>query len=134
MQRAPSATALSFILLRETASLNEDEVRALKQIKEASPEAAQAYELTQRFMIMIRKEGDEQLIDWIRQVRQSNLVELQNFALSLGRDQTAVENALTMEYSNGQVEGQVNCLKLKKRAMFGRASFESLRKRVLYMA
>ena len=47
-------------------------------------------------------------------------------------DQAAVENALTMEYSNGQVEGQVKLLKLKKRAMFGRANFELLRKRVLY--
>jgi len=81
---------------------------------------------------MIRKESDEQLIDWMGQVKQSNLVELHNFALGLGRDQAAVENALAMEYSNGQVEGQVNLLKLKKRAMFGRASFELLRKRVLY--
>ena len=137
LQRAPSATLLSFILLREADSLNEDEAWVLKQVRAASPEAAQAHELAQRFMTMVRKvgkEGDEQLHDWILQVKQSNLVELQNFALGLGRDQAAVENALTMEYSNGQVEGQVNLLKLKKRAMFGRASFELLRKRVLYMA
>jgi transposase len=133
LQRAPSATVLSFLLLRETASLNEEEARVLEQIKTASQEAALAYELTQRFMTMIHKKSDEQLDDWIRQVRQSNLVELQNFALGLGRDQAAVENALTLEYSNGQVEGQVNRLKLKKRTMFGRASFELLRKRVLHL-
>lgn len=132
LQRAPSATLLSFLLLRETDSLNEDEVRVLNQVKAASSEAAQAYELTQRFMAMIHKASNEQLVDWMRQVKESKLVELQNFALGLGRDHAVVENALSIEYSNGQVEGQVNLLKLKKRAMFGRASFELLRKRVLY--
>jgi len=42
-----------------------------------------------------------------------------------------VEAALTTAWSNGQVEGQVNKLKLVKRAMFGRAGFPLLRRRVL---
>jgi transposase len=37
-------------------------------------------------------------------------------------------------WSNGPVEGHVNRLKLIKRPMFGRASFELLRRRVLCAA
>lgn len=38
---------------------------------------------------------------------------------------------LTLEWSNGPVEGQVNRLKLIKRHMYGRAGFALLRARVL---
>jgi transposase len=40
-----------------------------------------------------------------------------------------VEAALSLPYSNGQTEGQVNRLKLIKRSMYGRAGFELLRRR-----
>ena len=43
----------------------------------------------------------------------------------------AVKAAVSLKWSNGQVEGQVNRLKNIKRQMYGRASFELLRKRVL---
>jgi transposase len=36
-----------------------------------------------------------------------------------------------LEWSQGQVEGQVNRLKLVKRQMYGRANFDLLRLRVL---
>ena len=46
----------------------------------------------------------------------------------------AVKAALECEWSNGQVEGQVNRLKLVKRQMYGRAKFDLLRARVLHAA
>jgi transposase len=42
-----------------------------------------------------------------------------------------VRNGLTLPWSSGVVEGAVNRLKMLKRQMYGRASFELLRKRVL---
>ena len=42
--------------------------------------------------------------------------------------------ALTLPFSNGPVEGQVNRLKCVKRQMYGLAKFDLLRKRVLYAA
>ena len=39
---------------------------------------------------------------------------------------------LTFVYSNGQVEGQINKLKLIKRQGYGRAGFPLLRQRVLH--
>jgi transposase len=47
-------------------------------------------------------------------------------------DKEAVLAGLTVVYSNGQVEGFVNKLKLIKRQAFGRASFPLLRQRVLH--
>jgi len=43
-----------------------------------------------------------------------------------------VEAALTLKWSNGQVEGQVNKLKTIKRQMDGRAKFDLLRARGLH--
>lgn len=50
---------------------------------------------------------------------------------SIGQDKAAVLAALSLPWSNGQVEGQVNRLNLIKRQMYGRARFDLLRARVL---
>ncbi len=42
-----------------------------------------------------------------------------------------VMNAISYPWKNGIVEGHVNKLKSKKREMYGRASFNLLRKKVL---
>jgi transposase len=47
------------------------------------------------------------------------------------RDAAAVTAAVTLPWSNGQVEGQIHRLKLVKRQMYGRAKFNLLRRRVL---
>ena len=62
----------------------------------------------------------------------SGVTELRRFANGIRLDQAAVEAALTLPYSNGQVEGQVNRLKLIKRSMYGRANFDLLKARVLH--
>lgn len=46
----------------------------------------------------------------------------------------AILAALTLPHSQGQTEGQVNKLKLVKRAIYGRAKFDLLRQRILYTA
>jgi transposase len=57
--------------------------------------------------------------------------ELSGFAEGLKQDEAAVKAALSLEWSNGQVEGQINRLKLVKRQMYGRAGFDLLRRRSL---
>ncbi|MEU0625347.1 hypothetical protein ABZ329_31345 [Streptomyces rubiginosohelvolus] len=49
----------------------------------------------------------------------------------MDRDLDAVTAGLTLPWSSGAVEGHVNRIKMRKRQMFGRASFSLLRKRVL---
>jgi transposase len=59
------------------------------------------------------------------------LPQLRSFAAGLKRDHAAVVNGLTLPYSSGAVEGNVNRIKTLKRQMYGRARFDLLRKRVL---
>ena len=80
----------------------------------------------------MRKREGQRLQDWIKQVTDSGLPEVQRFAKGLERDKAAVLAGLTLVYSNGQVEGQINKLKLIKRTMYGRAGVPLLRQRVLH--
>jgi len=65
-------------------------------------------------------------------VTTSEIADLQRFAAGLLLDKAAGQAGLTLEWSNGQTEGQVNRLKTVKRQMYGRAGFDLLRQRVLH--
>jgi hypothetical protein len=56
---------------------------------------------------------------------------MRQFVRALRQDCKAVRQALSSDWSNGQVEGKVNRLKTNKRQMYGRAGFELLRRRVV---
>ena len=60
--------------------------------------------------------------------------ELAHLARGLQREQAAVQAALTLPYSNGQIEGQITKLKLLKRQGYGRAKLDLLRQRMLHAA
>jgi len=77
---------------------------------------------------MLRMRDVNALGPWLAAAEQS---ELRPLAVGLRRDRDAVLAAVCFRWSNGQVEGQVNRLKLVKRSMYGRASFPLLRRRVL---
>lgn len=82
---------------------------------------------------MVRDRLPGELDVWLREAEESKIPELKRFATSLRGDYVAVKAALELPLSNGQVEGQVNRLKLIKRQMYGRAGFQLLRRRVLGM-
>ena len=83
---------------------------------------------------MLRQLRGEQLDAWMEAAEGSDVVELQRFARSLRKDEAAVRAGLTLQWSQGQTEGQVHRLKLVKRQGYGRAGFELLRSRVLHAA
>ena len=83
---------------------------------------------------MVRQREAEKLEDWLERAQASGIAELKGFSTSLRRDGEAVAAGLTLEWSNGPVEGQVNRLKVLKRAMFGRAGLPLLRARALPLA
>ena len=88
--------------------------------------------LVKRFKKML-KTGAGQIQEWIKSIEESkdNLSGLKTFARGLKRDIKAVQNAIQLKWSNGPVEGHVNRIKSIKRQMYGRASFELLRRKVL---
>ena len=90
-----------------------------------------AYPLAQQFVRMIQAREAEGFNPWLEAIEMSDVADLRSFASELRRERKAVEAALTLPYSNGQTEGQINKLKLIKRSMYGRANFDLLRQRFL---
>ncbi|MFD5885822.1 hypothetical protein ACFWHQ_07535 [Streptomyces sp. NPDC060334] len=68
---------------------------------------------------------------WLDAVRQDDLPGPHTLAAGIDRDRDAVIAGLTLPWSSGVVEGQVNRIKTLKRQMFSRAGFALLRERVL---
>jgi transposase len=97
-----------------------------------SPELKQGQTLVKEVQELLAGRQEKEFDQWRATVEQSGLKELQSFAAGLLKDEAAVRAALTYEWSNGQVEGKVNKLKMLKRTMFGRAGFGLLRARVLH--
>ena len=86
-----------------------------------------ACELAQAFTQMIRQRHVFALESWLEAAISSGVPEMQTFAIGIKRDQLAIQAALTQEWSQGQVEGQIHRLKLLKRQSYGRAGFDLLR-------
>lgn len=71
---------------------------------------------------------------WLKDALSCGIPAVETFAAGVRQDEAAVKAALTMPWSSGQAEGQVNKLKLIKRQMYGRPNFDLLRRRVLLAA
>ena len=61
---------------------------------------------------------------WLADARACGVRALETFAAGLEQDGAAIRAALTTPWSSGQAEGHTTRLKLIKRQMYGRASFE----------
>jgi transposase len=103
----------------------------LEHLYAVSPVLKEAAELAREFIQIVKERREPALDGWLTKAGQSACPELRLFARGLTQDLAAVRNALLFEWSNGQTEGQVNRLKMLKRQMYGRASFDLLRARVL---
>jgi transposase len=88
--------------------------------------------LAQEFSQVVKGYPGADLDSWLTNVQGVSIAELRSFAKGLLADEAAVRAALSLPFSNGQVEGQVNRLKLIKRSMYGRGSFDLLRMRILH--
>src|SRR2546423_12960401 len=106
--------------------LDAQELETLLQLRQSHPEVDRTYDLVQQFAQMLRTCTGERLDAWLTEVSESQISELQGFALGIERDKAAVFAGLTLPHSNGIVEGKVNQLKLIKRMGLGRTGFPLL--------
>jgi transposase len=128
----PSARRVFWLLLKEEGQLEANEQGFLGRLQERCPELTAAAELGRQFADRVRKRQEQAWNDWLERATACDAPkELRAFAVSLQKDEAAVRAALHRQWSNGQVEGQVNRLKTIKRQMFGRANFDLLRQRVV---
>ena len=133
-KRRLSPTRASWLCVCQAASLEEKQRKQVEQLRTAHRDLDTAYHLSQAFVMMLAEQRDQELDEWLIQAKQSGIAELKSFAQGIRRDYAAVRAAFSSPWSNGQVEAQVNCLKLQKRLMFGRANFDLLRLHVLRRA
>jgi len=87
--------------------------------------------LVKKFRELIENKTGSELNAWIAEAKHSVIAEVKSFDKGLLSDPQSIENAINLYWSNGPVEGNVNKLKTIKRQMYGRASFDLLRKRLV---
>ena len=132
--KPPSPRQTAMLLARQPEKLKPAEQDLLARLKECCSEIPILHTLSQGFADVFHKKTEEALQNWVLEARATGLPEIVRFCDGLARDQAAVTAAVTLPWSNGQVEGQIHRLKLIKRQMYGRASFILLRARVVRAA
>ena len=139
----PSPKQLAWLLVRPPEDLSAADAVAARWA-EQDKEAALVAFLARRFTSLVRSCGTSQpvcpvapvaeLETWLAEARACGVGAVETFAAGLEQDGAAARAALTLPWSSGQAEGQVNRLKLLKRQSYGRVSFNLLRQRVLIAA
>ena len=106
----PKARDLASWILKDPDSLDDDEKARLARARERCPHLdALAGHVTEFAKILTGRHGDR-LDDWITAVEADDQPDLHSFARGIKRDHQAVLNGLTMPWSSGVVEGNVNRL------------------------
>ncbi|MFF3611950.1 ISL3 family transposase [Streptomyces sp. NPDC002580] len=127
----PSPRKITSWIMRPREALTESQDERLLQVRLACPDITRACDLARAFADLVRHQRGYLLLEWIRQAEQDAPKPMKGFAGFLRQDLDAVTAGLTLPWSSGVVEGHVNRVKTLKRAMYGRASFELLRVRIL---
>src|SRR5258708_6602041 len=129
-----SAREAAWLFVCNPQKLRLAQVLKLDPLPRSEERLETAYQLAQDFRVMVTKHQKDALPGWLQEAKGSGIAELQSLAAGIVRDFDAVRAALTLPYSNGQTEGQVNKLKSLKRQMYGRANFDLLRRRGVHAA
>ncbi len=124
----------AWTVLRPLERRGSEDKALLARLCEATPTLAAAVELAEEFAALVRGRKSECLDLWLQRAQDSAVPALQRFAKRMSADYDAVRAAVTLAWSNGQVEGQINRLKTLKRQMYGRASLDLLERRFLLAA
>jgi transposase len=133
---APSALKIGEVtswLLRREEDLGPRQQQLLASLRgHCSQLDRLAEHVTSFAKMMTKRTGEQQLAGWLDRAEADDQPELHTFAKGIRLDLAAVTAGLTLPYSSGKVEGNVNRIKAIKRQMYGRASLDLLRKRVIH--
>ena len=122
------------LVLRPSERSTVQDHHQLTQLTQQSAELAEAVALAQDFAGLVRQRQPARLEPWLARAATSPLPPFRRLAKGLRADLAAVEAAVTLPWSQGPIEGQINRLKLLKRQMFGRARLDLLARRFLLAA
>jgi transposase len=110
-----SVSQATWLFFRRPEDFKPEEQETLRQLRQASQELEVAYQLVDDFLHMVRERTGAQLDSWLNKVETSHLQAFHTFVTSVQQDKEAVLAGLTLPWSNGPLEGNVNRLKLIKR-------------------
>jgi transposase len=131
VDRPLTPSRATWLVMRREAKLNDEDKQQLTELQGLEGEIGEAITLPQDFAELVRQRQSDQLDSWLERATVSGLQAFQSLANGLRADYDAVRAGVTLPWSTGPVEGQINRLKMLKRQMYGRAHMALLRQRVL---
>ena len=103
----------------------------LNKVVGLHPQLLSVYDLIHNFRAIIADRRDGDLESWLDSAKAIGSSDIDSFVKGIMRDVDATKNAIIHSYNNGPAEGSINKLKRIKHTMYGRASFSTLRMKVL---
>lgn len=89
------------------------------------------YDIVKEFKETLFSKKESEIDKWVEDAGALRMDEINRFINGVRRDIGAVKNAILLDYNNGLAEGSVNKLKIIKRIMYGRRSFELVKSKLL---
>lgn len=112
--------------------LSKDKLRKVYQLY---PKVKMLLELFYEFKSILHSmKSVHALESWIKKSSIDSFGHINSFITGIKKDYDAVKNSILYQESNGVVEASVNKLKLVKRIMYGRCSFELLKSKTLMIS
>ncbi|MBZ9607337.1 transposase [Clostridium estertheticum] len=105
----------------------------VNKVNEKYPLYKEIIDLVGEFRKILKNKEISKISKWMEQASSLNNKYINSFINGITRDISAVKNAIIYDYNNGLAEGSVNKLKVIKRIMYGRNSFEMLYKKILWL-
>lgn len=128
----PSVREVTRWITCHPAALEPSDHDRLHTVLGRCPELSALHDRVREFAVMMTSRHGHQLDPWLTAAQAVDLPGLASFVAGVRHDHAAVTAALTLPWSSGTVEGHVNRIKMLKRQMYGRASIDLLRKRVIH--
>lgn len=97
------------------------------------PFIKELYEIVHQFRKILKTHNSKELTSWLQHVEQLSYEVLLGFTVGIKKDLAAVSMAVLLDYNNGLAEGSINKIKVIKRIMYGRCSFNLLRNKILLL-
>ena len=133
-RRALTPHTVAWMVPRRARKRSVEDQASLAGLRRCGPELDEAVALAAAFVGLVRDRAPDRLDSWLERVGESSAQRLRGFAKRLWADYDAVRAAVTLNWSSGQSEGQINRLKTIKRQMYGRAGLDLLGRRFLLAA
>lgn len=121
----------AILVTKPADQLTSSQQALLDRLAVECPDSVRIRAVSLEFREALFSGNSQRLLHWMDRTKRCEIRPLVRFAWGLTKDLAAVRAATDTSWSSGQVEGQINRLKMLKRQMYGRAGFMLLRARVL---